>query len=172
MRSDKTDESEKVVPRSLIGAAGVYHVASELSRRGLIALPTTRNTKGYDIIVADPEGSCYANIDVKTSQRCVIWWPMPSSDSVCAGPNDYYVLLRWIKKEKRFEGFMLTGVEAKKEVVRSENEDPSNVRNRSEGKHIWTGVDVGRVLSEDAVGWKRRWEIWTLNPHEKPVSTL
>ncbi len=36
----------------LIGIAGVHHVVSELSRRGLVALPTTRNIAGYDVVVA------------------------------------------------------------------------------------------------------------------------
>ena len=30
----------------LIGIAGVHYVVSELSRRGLVALPTIRNTAG------------------------------------------------------------------------------------------------------------------------------
>ena len=37
---------------SLVGAAGVHAVVSELSLRGLIALPTIRNTAGVDVIVA------------------------------------------------------------------------------------------------------------------------
>jgi hypothetical protein len=127
-------ESKKTIPNALIGAAGVYHVASEFSRRGLIALPTIRNTKGYDIIVASPEGTQYANIDVKTSQRCVEYWPMPSSGAVSCGNNDFYVLLRRLEKEDRFEGFMLTGTEAREEVARWENEDSYNVKQRSEGK--------------------------------------
>ncbi len=34
---------------ALIGAAGVYYVAAELSLRGLIAMPTIHNTAGMDI---------------------------------------------------------------------------------------------------------------------------
>lgn len=158
-----TNENEKVVERQLIGAAGVYHVASELSRRGMIALPTIRNTKGYDVIVADPDGKRYANIDVKTSQRCVTYWPMPSSKSVHSGDNDYYVLLRWNKKEKKFEGFMLTGREAKVKIELCETEDPWNIKRRAEGKPTWATVSIGgKTLSEDAVGWKHRWETWKL----------
>ena len=42
---------------SLIGAAGVHHVVSELSLRGLIALPTIRNTAGVDVIVTNMNGN-------------------------------------------------------------------------------------------------------------------
>ena len=153
---------KKTVENSLIGAAGVYHVASELSRRGLIALPTIRNTKGYDIIVANPEGTHYANIDVKTSQRRVGYWPMPSSIAIRHGQNDFYVLLRWVEKERRFEGFMLTGIEAKEEVVRWENEDPYNVKQRSEGKPTWATIAVGKYANGRDEKWKDRWETWVL----------
>jgi hypothetical protein len=44
--------TERTVSNALVGIAGVHYVAAELSRRGLIALPTIRNTAGYDIIVA------------------------------------------------------------------------------------------------------------------------
>jgi hypothetical protein len=155
-------ERKKTVPNALIGAAGVYYVASELLRRGLIALPTMRNTKGYDIIVANPNGINYANIDVKTSQNRVDHWPMPSSSAICCGPNDYYVLLRWVEKEKRLEVFMLKGVEAKEEVVRSEQEDPWNVKQRSEGKPTWAVVYVGKNVAGRDAEWKKRWETWTL----------
>ena len=53
--------------KALIGAAGVFYVAAELSLRGMIALPTIRNTAGYDIIVTNRDGSKHANIQVKTS---------------------------------------------------------------------------------------------------------
>jgi hypothetical protein len=39
-----------MINTSLIGIAGVHHVVSELSRRGLIALPTVKNTAAYDIV--------------------------------------------------------------------------------------------------------------------------
>jgi hypothetical protein len=68
---------------------------------------------------------------------------MPSSGAVCSGPNDYYVLLRWIEKEKRFEGFMLTGAEERREIVQCEEEDPWNIKQRSVGKPTWATVYVG-----------------------------
>ncbi len=34
----------------LVGIAGVHYIAFELSRRGLVVLPATRNTRGYDMV--------------------------------------------------------------------------------------------------------------------------
>ena len=103
---------------TLVGIAGVHHVVSELSRRGLIALPTIRNIAAYDVIVTTPDGRRHANIQVKTSLKRVNFFPMPSAERVRTGPRDWYVLLRWLQKQERFEGFMLTGREARQEVKR------------------------------------------------------
>jgi hypothetical protein len=66
----------QTVASGLIGIAGVHYLAAELSRRGLVALPTIRNTAGYDIIVARADGTKHANIQVKTSQRKASFWMM------------------------------------------------------------------------------------------------
>jgi len=56
------------IDNALIGAAGVHFVVSELSLRGLIALPTTRNTVGIDVVVVSLDGSLHANLQVKASK--------------------------------------------------------------------------------------------------------
>jgi hypothetical protein len=53
---------------ALTGAAGVFHVAMMLSLRGMIALPTIRNTAGYDIIVSSRDGSQHANIRLRPTE--------------------------------------------------------------------------------------------------------
>ena len=39
-----------------IGIAGVHYVVSELALRRVVALPTIRNTAGYDIIATSEDG--------------------------------------------------------------------------------------------------------------------
>src|SRR5438034_3075823 len=54
---------------ALTGIAGVHHVVAELSRRGLIALPTIRNLAAYDLIVTTLDGRRTANIRVRPSKN-------------------------------------------------------------------------------------------------------
>ena len=54
---------------ALIGAAGVHFIVSVLSLRGLIALPTIRNTAGVDVVLTDKKGTWQANLQVKTSKE-------------------------------------------------------------------------------------------------------
>ena len=140
------------IPNALVGIAGVHYVAFELSRRGLIALPTIRNTAGYDLIVMSPDGRKHANIQVKASSKRVSFWPMPSSEKVRDGPDDYYVLLHRLSQKDKVEGFMLSGKQAKAGVKRAEQR--TRERNQKSFPCIY--------LRDKADAWRRLWEAWTL----------
>jgi hypothetical protein len=101
----ETHELSPTRSKSLIGAAGVHCVAAELSLRGLIALPTIRNTAGTDIVVTNQAGTWFANLQVKTSRSRVAFWPLSTHFESWTGPNDYYVFLRWLKLQDAFEIF-------------------------------------------------------------------
>jgi len=88
----------------LVGAAGVFHVAAELSMRGLVALPSIRNVKGADILVADPDGKRFAFLQVKTSKSKVTFWPISERAGEWVGPNCYYAFVRRVGNQ--FEVFL------------------------------------------------------------------
>lgn len=77
----------------LVGNAGVMFVAAELSRRGLIALPTIRNTEGVDLIVSEPNGGPGVAIQVKTSQSPRKKWLLTKSSEKLKAPGLYYVFV-------------------------------------------------------------------------------
>jgi hypothetical protein len=91
---------------SLIGAAGVHFVVSELSLRGLIALPTIRNTAGVDVVVTNKAGTWQANLQVKTSRSRVSFWPVGKKYDDWVGTNNYYVFVRYDPKNKTLEAFL------------------------------------------------------------------
>lgn len=124
------------IPNALVGICGVYYVGFELSRRGLIALPTIRNTAGYDIIVASRSGKKHTNIQVKASQKSAKFWPMPSSKKVRDGPDDFYVLVRGLGGESGIECFIVEGAEAKAEVKKCE------VRQTKRGRRVFQVIHV------------------------------
>ena len=98
----------KKLDNALIGAAGVHHVASQLSLRGLIALPTIRNAPGVDLVAVTPTGSWHANVQVKTSQYKVSFWPLGKKFREFHGSDNYYVFVRWLPSESSFEAFLET----------------------------------------------------------------
>jgi len=62
-----------MINNKIAGASGEYFVAGELSKKGYIALLTTRNTAGIDIIVTNPTTYKSTNIQVKTTRRNPHW---------------------------------------------------------------------------------------------------
>ena len=150
------------IAKDLVGASGVHYVASELCFRGIIALPTIKNTAGYDLIVASADGKNRANIQVKTSQHHAKFWPMPRLERVCAGRDDYYVLVRR-SREASFEGFMLAGSEAKQELIAHRKAYDTRRKRRQTGGEfpcVW----VERAGSEKKKAkWAGRWKSWNIN---------
>lgn len=145
------------IPSQLMGAAGVHHVVAELSRRGMIALPTIRNLAGYDIIVASCDGKHHANIQVKASQKTTHAFPMPVPEKIKVGRHDYYVLLRLSRSKSGYEIFMLNGREAKTAVQEICNKQDLAKRGR------FPAICVDGTHKKQAPTWSKRWATWTLS---------
>ncbi|MCO5200720.1 MAG: hypothetical protein M9925_03335 [Chloroflexi bacterium] len=45
------------------------------------------------------------------------FWPTPSGEKISTSPNVWFVFLRWLKHEGRFEGFMDTAANVRAEVL-------------------------------------------------------
>jgi hypothetical protein len=58
------------------GTAGVHWVVSQLSLRGYVALPTTRNLKGVDVVAFNEKLSRFAFIQVKSTDKPKGGWPV------------------------------------------------------------------------------------------------
>jgi hypothetical protein len=143
----------------LIGAAGVFYVASELSMRGLVALPSIRNVKGADILVANQEGTEFAFLQVKTSKSKVTFWPIGEGARQWKGRNCYYVFVRRV--HDRFEVFM-----EKAEVVARESETCEKLtikRGNKKWALAWpmTGLYATKGAEERT---RQRWETFILGP--------
>ncbi|MBK9002189.1 MAG: aspartate ammonia-lyase [Myxococcales bacterium] len=79
--------------KDVAGNAGVLFVAAELSRRGLNALPTIRNTEGVDIIASEPLGGASVGIQVKTNQSGQKKWLLSKKSEELKSPTLFYVLV-------------------------------------------------------------------------------
>jgi len=166
---------------SLIGAAGVHYVAYKLTRRGMLALPTVRNTPGTDVIVTSLNGKHHANIQVKTTQSPTArFWIICSAKRFAElpfGEHDFYVFLRPRRADDpagelvdEFEGFMLTADEAKREMAAHLNY--WTMQGKEPKFSLCIYVDKGRREKEWGLPegskekWRERWQTWKLD--EKP----
>ena len=83
----------KKVSSALIGVAGEYFVAAELSRLGYIASITLRNTKGIDIVASNEDGNKTINIQVKTKRQGVPDWILTNKNESIKDANMFYVFV-------------------------------------------------------------------------------
>jgi hypothetical protein len=143
----------------LTGAAGVFYVASELSMRGLVALPSIRNVKGADILVANQEGTKFAFLQVKTSKSKVTFWPIGEGARQWNGRDCYYVFVRRV--HDRFEVFLEHASVVAREAETAEKLYVS--RGVKKWALCWpmTGKDATKGAEERT---RRQWETFTLGP--------
>jgi hypothetical protein len=146
------------IDNGIIGAGGVFHVAAVFSMRGMIALPTIKNTAAYDIIVTSPDGLRHANFQVKTSSARPGYWPICQSISkVRTSPSDFYVLLRRTKDMTDFEAFMLSGSEMRTELE-AYMEYYAAKGQRSDNFSLC--ASLGKEEKNNR--WRETWKTWTL----------
>lgn len=79
--------------QDIAGNAGVMFVAAELGRRGIIALPTIRNTEGIDLIVSEPHGGRGVAIQVKTRQHGEKKWLLSKKNESIKSDTLFYVFV-------------------------------------------------------------------------------
>jgi hypothetical protein len=80
-------------PSILVGVAGEYFVAGELSRRGYIASVTLRNSKGVDILASNQEATRQVGIQVKTNQYAKPEWILNEKADTYYADNLFYVFV-------------------------------------------------------------------------------
>jgi len=86
---------------TLVGVAGEYLVAGELSLRGYIASITLRNSRGIDIIASNSDDSKSVSIQVKTNSDGGKSWILNKKSEEFYSDNHYYIFVALGKMNER-----------------------------------------------------------------------
>jgi hypothetical protein len=81
------------IPSILVGVAGEYFVAAELSRRGYIASISMRNTRGIDILATNEHAKRSVTIQCKANQGGKPSWILGEKAEDFAPKNHFYVFV-------------------------------------------------------------------------------
>jgi hypothetical protein len=81
------------VPNSLIGAAGEYLVAAELSSRGWLATVTIKNAPGTDVLAQHLDSGTVVSIQTKTTAGLGSFVVGAKDESPSKGDHEWYVLV-------------------------------------------------------------------------------
>ncbi|MDD9823052.1 MAG: hypothetical protein OXU98_09260 [Gammaproteobacteria bacterium] len=68
MATRKSKSKPNQLPTQVVGNIGLFYTCYELSRRGLNVVPTSRNTRGVDLIVGSEDFSQQSSVQIKTSK--------------------------------------------------------------------------------------------------------
>ena len=132
----------------MTGMRGVYLVAAELSRLGLIASPTSRSAIGADVLVTDHLCSRSFSVQVKTNAKTFSFWLVGKKATEMVSPTHVYVFvnLRTKKDGEVIEFYVV----------------PSTVvaKKTRYGKAKTTGSEWYSFYLEDALKFKDSWDIF------------
>jgi hypothetical protein len=106
----------RVSQTNLIGAAGEYYVAAELSRAGWLATVTIKNSPGLDVLAVEPPpGDKSVAIQVKTTTKGHWVLPTPRPDGE-RRPDEFFVLVQ-IRGDQERPDFFVVPAELMDRVV-------------------------------------------------------
>ena len=109
--------------QQLTGMRGVYLVASELSRRGFIASPTSRSATGADILATDQFCRKAYSVQVKTNARTFNFWLLSKKAEEQVSDTHVYVFVNIrIKNElESIEYYIVTSKDVSEKMAYSKN---------------------------------------------------
>ena len=96
---------------TLVGVAGEYFVAAELSLRGYLASVTLRNSRGIDIIASSADASKSVSIQVKTSKGKVPTWILSKKSEDFFSDSHFYVFVLLKSVGTRPDFFVVPSIE-------------------------------------------------------------
>lgn len=83
----------KKLESQLVGVAGEYLVAGELTLRGYLASITLRNSRGIDIIASNSVGNKSVSIQVKTNSDGRPSWILNKKSETFFSDNHFYIFV-------------------------------------------------------------------------------
>lgn len=89
------------------GMQGVYLVAAQLARQGLIVSPTSRSAKGADLLVTDESCLLAFSVQVKTNAANTSYWLVGEHARTFKSASHVYVLVNLLKERTVAEYFVV-----------------------------------------------------------------
>ena len=145
---------------ALVGLAGTYFVAAELSQGGYIATVTSRNTEGIDLLASNINGSKVVSIQVKTSRAENVSrkWHIDKKQENIYSDQLFYVFVD-LKQTQKPDFYIVPSKEVAK-YIKEEHEEWLKTPGRGGKKHKDTDMRWFEILNEkDVPKYLNRWDL-------------
>ena len=156
----------KKLNSKLIGDAGEYYVAGELTRRGYVVTFTSPNTKNIDLIVTNEDSKKIKNLQVKTTSNNTNIWLLKDSHEDIKHVNLYYIFVR-LSKEEDYKpvSFHVVPSRSVSIIIRREQERikkqrrlENKLRSKKKKKRVKPVTNTLRSFTDYDNKYKDKWE--------------
>jgi hypothetical protein len=132
----------------MTGMRGVYLVAAELSKHGLIASPTSRSAMGADILVTDPKCTHVWSVQVKTNAKTHSFWLLNGKTTETVSDTHMYALVNLITRRdgETIEYFVIPSAVVAKRLVHDKSKA---------GTSEWWAIYRDKIMD-----YKDRWNLF------------
>lgn len=157
--ADKEEQQEKL-NSVLTGVSGEYFVAAELSRQGMLASITLRNTKGVDILCSNGDATKSVGIQVKTNKGSNRAWIMHKKAEDFYAKNLFYIFVNLNNNKKSPDYFIVPS----KKVAKFTKEGYTAWRARpGRGGRMHRDTSI-RQFSDPKKKYLNKWDLLGLKP--------
>src|SRR5882762_8348983 len=132
----------------MTGMRGVYLVAAELSKHGLIASPTSRSAMGADILVTDQKCTRAWSVQVKTNAKTHSFWLLNRKTTEAVSDTHVYALVNLINRRdgETIEYFVIPSAVVAKRLVHDKSKA---------GTSEWWAIYRNKIMD-----YKDRWNLF------------
>ncbi|MBW8051066.1 MAG: hypothetical protein FVQ77_12155 [Cytophagales bacterium] len=140
-------EIKQKLTNQIVGNIGLYYICYELSKKGWNVLPTSRNTKGVDIVIFNHDASTKHTIQVKTLSKIT---PLPLGTNINNLFADFLIVC--VLEENPPKLYILKMHEIK------ESDEIKNQLDKASKKGLWA-LNSKRAWDNFTEKYLNNWEI-------------
>lgn len=160
--------------KALIGIAGTHFVAAELSQRGYVAIMTSRNTEGVDILASSLDGSKSVTIQVKTTTgapfkkkpKRIIGWMLNEKHESVQSENLFYVFV-YLKNPNEKPDFYVIPSTVVASHIKARHQEWLGEPGRNGRKHHENSMRVFDMDDDELSGYLNNWDVLALRSAEE-----
>jgi len=138
----------------MTGMQGVYLVAAELTKRGKIVSPTSRNAIGADLLVTDHQCRHAWSVQVKTNSKPAGFWLLNENSGKIDSDSHVYVFVNLRPKDERPEFYVVPSRTVARKMTTS---------------HARTGSVWHEFDRRDALAFREFWDAFDKPGAEPPT---
>lgn len=140
---------QKKLSNNLIGSAGEYFAAGELSRHGIVAALTMAGTDAFDILAINQNTGKNFSIQVKTTRKRSEGWVLSKKDETARADSLYYIFVWLPCNDKELPEYYIMPAKVVAQTIKTEYEAWLNTPGRDGKKHQATSIRVLRIEQRD-----------------------